>query len=301
MDQRCVYCGSTESQTGRKHHREHFVPRRVGGEEIVTACAVCNLAKGGRVFATVEDCRVWLHFRFWQSRRRRYRDHRKYAFGGNPPSGDEVRLATQLDLDSRRLTVHPNQQSAANSTARPLPPTRTMDDVATEIPERKLLICGRPKPGRSEPFVIVEEPGDPVLVHFSAERRRQVPHYRANCPNCDGTDPKPLWYCGCYSPANGQLMILELTEACKRSAEAVAAKLQYRDEMLYMAGTEASAIRFRGLLVEIRRADFASSPRILRCNQRVTVAIDWPYETRRELARIWGVPVKPRIFREEQA
>ncbi|MFX9589426.1 HNH endonuclease, partial [Acinetobacter baumannii] len=43
----CQYCGSPDHLTF-----DHVVPRRLGGrttwENIVTACAPCNLAKGGR-------------------------------------------------------------------------------------------------------------------------------------------------------------------------------------------------------------------------------------------------------------
>jgi hypothetical protein len=53
-----------------------------------------------------------------------------------------------------------------------------------------------------------------------------------------------------------------------------------------------------GLLVRIHRADFRASPRILRCEQRVSVTMAWPYRTREELARIWGIAIKPRLYKE---
>jgi hypothetical protein len=62
-----------------------------------------------------------------------------------------------------------------------------------------------------------------------------------------------------------------------------------------------AAAVFTGLLVTIRRGA-GRSPRVLRCEQRVQVAAGaWPYETRHELARIWGVPLRPRLYREGEA
>ncbi|TCD06768.1 HNH endonuclease [Erythrobacteraceae bacterium CFH 75059] len=53
----CQYCGRTEPLTF-----DHVVPRRLGGrttwENIVTACAPCNMKKGGR---TPAQARMMLH------------------------------------------------------------------------------------------------------------------------------------------------------------------------------------------------------------------------------------------------
>jgi hypothetical protein len=57
----------------------------------------------------------------------------------------------------------------------------------------------------------------------------------------------------------------------------------------------------RGLRVRVFRAAFRSSPRMLRCLGRVRGVPAWDRETRRELARVWGIPTKPRIYREEGA
>jgi hypothetical protein len=78
-------------------------------------------------------------------------------------------------------------------------------------------------------------------------------------------------------------VIVELTEKCFRTLEA-AARVQ--------GGT------CTGLLIRITRADFRASPRILRCEQRVPKWQPWPYDTRRELARIWGIAIRPRLFKE---
>lgn len=102
-EDQCVYCGITELQAGIPHQEEPFIPVCVGGlsepENMLVACSKCNGAKQGRRFETVEDCRTWLHWRFWMSARRKYSTHRQFAFGGNPPSSETV---------ARGLWLHTN-------------------------------------------------------------------------------------------------------------------------------------------------------------------------------------------------
>lgn len=90
QDEICGYCGATEQQVGFRHERDHFVPVSEGGtddpENLIVVCHRCNQAKGSRVFANIEECRQWLHNAYWSGRRKRWDDHRKYAFGGKPPS-----------------------------------------------------------------------------------------------------------------------------------------------------------------------------------------------------------------------
>lgn len=77
--------------------------------------------------------------------------------------------------------------------------------------------------------------------------------------------------------------ILELSEKCFRTLSAA-------------AGTVRGS-GFIGLFVKIFRPRYRHSPRILRCEQRVETARNpWPYQTRHELARIWGVPLRPRLY-----
>jgi 5-methylcytosine-specific restriction endonuclease McrA len=86
---RCEYCGVTAEQSGWGFEIDHFLPRSAGGSNsvlnLVRACHRCNQAKSHRVFKTMDDARRWLHEKFWTSKRKRYEDHRKVAFGGKPP------------------------------------------------------------------------------------------------------------------------------------------------------------------------------------------------------------------------
>ncbi len=162
----------------------------------------------------------------------------------------------------------------------------TIDDVATGEPAPKLEIVGRPRPGGKDRYAVLEEPGEPVLMHF---RGKLVPHFKnGNCPNCGEDEPKPLWYVGAATEA-GALAILELTGKCFRSAESAAR---------FVGNNLPGPAIFRGLVVTIVRANLDRSPRVLRCEQRLIEVPDWPYETRRELARIWDVPMRPRLFKE---
>jgi hypothetical protein len=54
---------------------------------MLTVCHVCNQAKQGRIFDSVEQCREWLHSAYWNSGRKRWVAHRAIAFGGKPPAG----------------------------------------------------------------------------------------------------------------------------------------------------------------------------------------------------------------------
>lgn len=89
----CEYCGATEEKVGFLHEPDHFIPRSRGGsddpENIVLACHRCNQAKQGRLFKTIEECRQWLHRAYWNTNRKRWIEHRPFAFGGKPP-GDYV-------------------------------------------------------------------------------------------------------------------------------------------------------------------------------------------------------------------
>jgi hypothetical protein len=175
---------------------------------------------------------------------------------------------------------------------------RYADEIATGAIRRKLRIAGRPREGAYEDYVLLEEPGEPVLMHFSG---RLVPHYKRGCPNCkpDQEEPKPMWYVGARNHAK-EPVILELTDRCWESLEAFAReKSQTIGVDLYGQPIAVDAL-FIGLLVRIQRANFKNSPRTLRGLQRVPVVKDpWPWRTREELARIWGVPIRPRLFRAE--
>jgi hypothetical protein len=181
---------------------------------------------------------------------------------------------------------------------------QSFDDIARGVPEKKLRIAGRPRQGACEIYVILEEPKEPpVLVHFAD---KLMPHYRRNCPYCKDAkqEPKPYWYLGAFRLGSKERVLLELTEPCWRVLEAAAKEVGLRpvsDDLF--DGIE--EVRFAGLEVEIHRGDYKNSARVLRCNKRVSTdgwpAKPWPYRTRDNLARIWGVPFKPRIYREDQA
>ena len=175
---------------------------------------------------------------------------------------------------------------------------RYSDEIATGWVKR-LEIGGRIRAGSEASFVVLEEPGEPVLMHWSGHL---VPHYRRHCPNCGGKAeaPKPYWYVGaCRTDHDKTRLILELTEKCYESAAAVARRLTASNN-LDLFGQPCTP-KWLGILVVISRAGFDRSPRVLRCNQRVPVKISdpWPYRTREELARIWGIPIKPRLYRAE--
>jgi hypothetical protein len=177
------------------------------------------------------------------------------------------------------------------------------DDIATGSSHgRRLTIAGRPAAGGSADYVLLEEPEEPVLMHW---RDRLVPHFRHNCPHCnpDGTsEPKPLWYVGAQTLV-GQLVIVELNETCFQAAAAAARNIETQaiGHDLFGQPVKGAGV-FRGLLVKISRSSAARSRRVLRCEQRVQVAAGaWPYVTRRELCKIWGVPVRPRLYREGEA
>jgi hypothetical protein len=163
------------------------------------------------------------------------------------------------------------------------------DDIATGMLPQKLWIVGRPKAGHEERYVILEEPGEPVQVHWV--KGELAPHFRVNCPHCaDGLlEAKPMWYLGASTMGN-DLAILELPWKCFRSAAG------------YAGSSIGGKTGFVGLLVKISRANFASSPRVLRCEQRASTTDNpWPYQTRHELARIWGVPMRPKLYIQKQA
>lgn len=164
------------------------------------------------------------------------------------------------------------------------------DDVATGTDQpRKLAIAGRPLPGGRAVYVLCEEPEAPVLMHWSG---RLVPHFKQNCPHCkDGTEePKPLWYIGGIEMGMREPVIVEVTARCFRTLQAAAA---------WVAPVTDPAT-FTGLVVEVRRGQAPRSPRVLRCEQRVAVAAGaWPFRTREELARVWGVPLRPKLYQED--
>jgi hypothetical protein len=183
-----------------------------------------------------------------------------------------------------------------------------LEDVATwDGRQGWLRIAGRPRPGTEELLVLLEEPGEPVLLHW--RDKQLIPHFRRDCPHCNPTSvPKPMYYIGgCYM--TGQPVIVELTPKCFRTAEAAAIALDLREQsasefVAELFSEEAPTKRkavFVGLLLRISRGNYERSPRVLRCTQRVAVKTPWAYRTREELARIWGVPIRPRLFKGEQS
>jgi len=217
-----------------------------------------------------------------------------------------------------------------------------LDDVSTGWLQRRIRIVGRPAPKCSESWVILEEPGDPVNLHWMPKLRTHLPHYRPprTCPHCEeGEEPVSAVYVG--AEFRGEFGIMELNCSCYDSAAAASRRQSptessLADQMLTRAmldlrramvsgadSTRLAQLRaelelrrrefdeemrvrpgmlrspcFRGLLCKISRGSGSASPRVLRCEQRLTGIPDWPYDTRRELARIWGIAVKPRIYRE---
>lgn len=174
-----------------------------------------------------------------------------------------------------------------------------LEDIATGTVPRKLRIAGRPRPGREEEYLLLEEPDEPVQMHWNG---RLVPHFKRNCKNCDGGGTiKPFWYLGAMSYTWNELVIVEFTWICHRSAEEASRMLDERGYMidpLRAPGNLTS--RFRGLVVKMSRGDFQSSPRVLRPDGRRGAVPEWPYHTRLELARIWEVPVKPKLYTRQE-
>lgn len=168
---------------------------------------------------------------------------------------------------------------------------------------RRLQIAGRPAPASSVSYVLLEEPGEPVQMHWvsgsAGVSGRLVPHYRRGCPHCheSAEEPKPLWYLGA-AEKSGRLVIVELTEKCYESALAAARRIPARGASIDLFGVPEDVAQFTGLLITISRGA-GRSQRVLRCDQRVTVQPGmWTYHTREELARVWGVPIRPRLYRE---
>jgi hypothetical protein len=159
----------------------------------------------------------------------------------------------------------------------------------------KLRIAGRPRQGAKETYALLEEPGEPVLVHWAS---KLMPHLKRNCPYCNGEEPKPIWYLGSLEVDSKEMVILELTWKCFRT---LAPAAQIPNQEVDLFGDLIPAHSYLGLLVRISRGNFARSPRVLRCEQRLKKYPAWPYNTRAELARIWGIVTKPRIFREAGA
>lgn len=171
-----------------------------------------------------------------------------------------------------------------------------MEDIATGLPRDRyqLVIAGRPRPGASEKYVLVEEPDEPVLMHWNGHTH--LPHFKRDCPNCKDSKEryKPLWYIGAVLFGSPDPLILELTQKCYRTAAAGACMAEADD-------SSGVVTVFRGLLVEISRGNYERSQRVLRCVARVEVKNDWPYRTREELAKIWGIPLKPKIYKGGEA
>jgi hypothetical protein len=183
---------------------------------------------------------------------------------------------------------------------------RYLDEIATGMPAPKLDLAGRIRRGSQQAFVILEEPGEPVLMHW---KKTLVPHYKKNCPHCKGAteEPKPFIYVGACR-MNSENVILELNWKCFSGATVCATTVCATRLSLGQKLSEVDLFgqprrpTYVGLLVVISRADFDMSPRVLRCHQRAKIAREqpwWPYETRRELARIWGIPIKPRLWKAE--
>lgn len=180
---------------------------------------------------------------------------------------------------------------------------RTMhyEDIATGPGEKKLRIAGRPRQGSTEKLVLLEEPGKEVQMHYAG---KLVPHYKRDCPNCglaNAEPPKPFWYVGGMTMGMGEPVIVELTETCFRGAEAGARNIACNSSVadVDLFGEPIGAPAFTGLIVHIIRQDFDRSPRVLRAVGRASSTKPWPFDTRRELAKIWGIVMRPKIWRSE--
>lgn len=176
------------------------------------------------------------------------------------------------------------------------------DGVARGMPgEKKIRIGGRPRQGKDCEYILLEEPEAPVQMHWL--KNRLVPHFTRNCPHCNAgsEEPKPLWYIGSLDLFGKEAVILELTEKCFLTAQAGAESFPCHGPS--QPGLFEDALEpvptFKGLVVLINRGDFTGSPRVLRVKARAHRFPDWPYRTREELARIWGIRIKPRIYREQ--
>jgi len=181
------------------------------------------------------------------------------------------------------------------------------EDVATggDV-EKRLAIGGRIRQGKEVLYVLCEEPGPQILMHWRKPngnvRGQLVPHFKRDCKNCLDCDdePKPLWYVGALE-RNRDPVILELTDKCFEVAEAAAKTIGVQDGVDLFGEPIGDLGRFAGLIVKIQRGGFPFSPRVLRCEQRCQVTAAWPYDTRKELARIWRIPTRPKLYKAEGA
>jgi hypothetical protein len=183
-----------------------------------------------------------------------------------------------------------------------------IDDVATGEPKSRLRIAGRPRQGGRESYVLLEDPEEPVQMHYIEGTGKKLPHFRRDCPNCEGGgEPKPFWYIGGI-PATGKAdqrhVIVELTKECLQAALTAAQRefpVGHRDTTDIYSVADMEKPVLTGLIVEVIRADFPSSPRHLRSKGRAKITDDpaWPYRTREMLARIWEIPIRPRLYKEQ--
>lgn len=182
------------------------------------------------------------------------------------------------------------------------------DGISTgQLPER-LQIGGRPGAGRTLSYVLLEEPGQPVRMHYDRSLNRKTPHLRDRCPTClahermgfefSESDLTPLWYIGATALGSWAPCAVELTIKCLASAEAAARRIKGTVGLDLFGDQVDSVVQFRTLLIRITQVG-EKTPRVLRAEQRVLDVPAWPFNTRIELARTWGVAIKPRLYKED--
>jgi 5-methylcytosine-specific restriction endonuclease McrA len=85
----CAYCGVREGEVSWGFTLDHFIPVCADGpdnpENLLPCCHVCNQAKQGRIFQTVEEAADFIHRLLWTKNRKRYELPRRVCFGGKPP------------------------------------------------------------------------------------------------------------------------------------------------------------------------------------------------------------------------
>jgi len=202
-----------------------------------------------------------------------------------------------------------------------------VNDMATGPGRRrKLRIAGRPDQGRSQTLVLLEEPGEPVQVHYVGTL---MPHLLVNCPHCakEPLDTKPMWYMGALVLDWNELAIAEFNERCFSDMQTAAIanplippQVKVKQVFTLPDGTTRELLvsepatlglatdavlrdlnpsRFAGMKVVVSRGNFPRAPRVVRFLGRTESVMAWRYDTRLELCYTWDIPVRPRLRKAE--
>lgn len=104
---RCGYCDAVFDGILVRKAQDHFIPKWASGtadsKNIVICCSECNYKKGRRIFQNLEDCRLWLRWRYSQEDNWTKLEHD--PFKGMPiMTQDELCEAKLIDAISRQIS-----------------------------------------------------------------------------------------------------------------------------------------------------------------------------------------------------